>query len=266
MPSRLIEDCNPVSLCIMVTAHYADVVPFAVYIPLHNISIPSCNGFRARAGKGADDLLSPPQTFANVPSKKVKLTCDTTADENITVQANVQSPSPDRNVAQVTKPPGVSATFAVSCCALPALRVVLQGHCRLPEHFHSCPSTADIPPILRLPLRDPPSLTCHRDVDPTTTTQQLVGSLSLFFFFWFLGGALWSTPVASATASATSLGSSTSSYDASQHASPVVAFIIGFGIIMPASVLNAAGLNLTKLDHVSGSVPSMGLSSYVGLP
>lgn len=32
---------------------------------------------------------------------------------------------------------------------------------------------------------------------------------------------------------------------------PVVAFIIGFGIIILASVLNAAGLNLTKLDHVS---------------
>lgn len=32
---------------------------------------------------------------------------------------------------------------------------------------------------------------------------------------------------------------------------PVVAFIIGFGIIILASILNAAGLNLTKLDHVS---------------
>lgn len=65
-----------------------------------------------------------------------------------------------------------------------------------------------------------------------------------------------STPVASAAASATSVGSSTSSYDASQHASPVVAFIIGFGIILLASVLNAAGLNLTKLDHVrTSSIP-----------
>lgn len=65
-----------------------------------------------------------------------------------------------------------------------------------------------------------------------------------------------STSVASAAASATSLGSSTSSYDTSQHASPVVAFIIGFGIILLASVLNAAGLNLTKLDHVrTSSIP-----------
>ncbi|KAK0195503.1 hypothetical protein F5146DRAFT_1109694 [Armillaria mellea] len=34
------------------------------------------------------------------------------------------------------------------------------------------------------------------------------------------------------------------------HASPVVAFIIGLAIVLLASVLNAAGLNLTKLDHV----------------
>lgn len=33
-------------------------------------------------------------------------------------------------------------------------------------------------------------------------------------------------------------------------ASPVVAFIIGLAIVLLASVLNAAGLNLTKLDHV----------------
>ena len=32
--------------------------------------------------------------------------------------------------------------------------------------------------------------------------------------------------------------------------SPVVAFIIGFAIVLLASILNAAGLNLTKLDHV----------------
>jgi len=32
-------------------------------------------------------------------------------------------------------------------------------------------------------------------------------------------------------------------------ASPVVAFIIGLAIILLASILNAAGLNLTKLDH-----------------
>lgn len=35
------------------------------------------------------------------------------------------------------------------------------------------------------------------------------------------------------------------------HASPVVAFIIGLSIIILASILNAGGLNLTKLDHVS---------------
>jgi hypothetical protein len=34
------------------------------------------------------------------------------------------------------------------------------------------------------------------------------------------------------------------------HDSPVVAFIIGLAIILLASILNAAGLNLTKLDHV----------------
>jgi hypothetical protein len=37
------------------------------------------------------------------------------------------------------------------------------------------------------------------------------------------------------------------------HAKPVVAFIIGFAIVTLASVLNAAGLNLTKLDHVRTS-------------
>jgi len=35
-----------------------------------------------------------------------------------------------------------------------------------------------------------------------------------------------------------------------RHANPVVAFIIGLAIILLASILNAAGLNLTKLDHV----------------
>jgi len=34
------------------------------------------------------------------------------------------------------------------------------------------------------------------------------------------------------------------------QADPVVAFIIGLSIILLASILNAAGLNLTKLDHV----------------
>ncbi|KAH9830710.1 uncharacterized protein C8Q71DRAFT_716260 [Rhodofomes roseus] len=38
-----------------------------------------------------------------------------------------------------------------------------------------------------------------------------------------------------------------------QHANPVVAFIIGLAIILLASILNAAGLNLTKLDHVRTS-------------
>ncbi|KAI0743369.1 hypothetical protein C8Q80DRAFT_1257083 [Daedaleopsis nitida] len=37
------------------------------------------------------------------------------------------------------------------------------------------------------------------------------------------------------------------------HASPVVAFIIGLSIVTLASILNAAGLNLTKLDHVRTS-------------
>ena len=35
-----------------------------------------------------------------------------------------------------------------------------------------------------------------------------------------------------------------------RHGKPVIAFIIGLSIITLASVLNAAGLNLTKLDHV----------------
>lgn len=38
------------------------------------------------------------------------------------------------------------------------------------------------------------------------------------------------------------------------HASPVVAFIIGLGIVTLASIMNAAGLNLTKLDHVCRSL------------
>ncbi|KAK7053313.1 hypothetical protein VNI00_003939 [Paramarasmius palmivorus] len=37
------------------------------------------------------------------------------------------------------------------------------------------------------------------------------------------------------------------------HASPVVSFIIGLAIVILASILNAAGLNLTKLDHVRTS-------------
>ena len=42
-----------------------------------------------------------------------------------------------------------------------------------------------------------------------------------------------------------------------RHGSPVVAFIIGLSIIILASVLNAAGLNLTKLDHVCVSLPHL---------
>lgn len=38
------------------------------------------------------------------------------------------------------------------------------------------------------------------------------------------------------------------------HVNAVVAFIIGLSIVTLASVLNAAGLNLTKLDHVRGTV------------
>jgi hypothetical protein len=36
---------------------------------------------------------------------------------------------------------------------------------------------------------------------------------------------------------------------------PVVSFVIGLAIIILASILNAAGLNLTKLDHVCGLDP-----------
>jgi hypothetical protein len=43
--------------------------------------------------------------------------------------------------------------------------------------------------------------------------------------------------------------------DGIRHAKPVIAFIIGLSIIILASVLNAAGLNLTKLDHVLASSP-----------
>lgn len=44
-------------------------------------------------------------------------------------------------------------------------------------------------------------------------------------------------------------------YVPAHHASPVVAFIIGLAIVTLASVLNAAGLNLTKLDHVRALNP-----------
>ncbi len=42
-----------------------------------------------------------------------------------------------------------------------------------------------------------------------------------------------------------------------RHANTVIAFIIGLSIIILASVLNAAGLNLTKLDHVLASHPHL---------
>lgn len=46
-------------------------------------------------------------------------------------------------------------------------------------------------------------------------------------------------------------------------ASPVVAFIIGLAIILLASILNAAGLNLTKLDHVRVAIsPSFKANTY----
>lgn len=67
--------------------------------------------------------------------------------------------------------------------------------------------------------------------------------------------------MASTSSSISSLTSSTTSTSPSQtkssnntvtvhNVSPVVAFIIGLSIILLASILNAAGLNLTKLDHV----------------
>ena len=59
---------------------------------------------------------------------------------------------------------------------------------------------------------------------------------------------------------------------APQHGSPVVAFIIGLAIVLLASVLNAAGLNLTKLDHVRcfqtlapATVPPNGVGSTLEL-
>lgn len=43
---------------------------------------------------------------------------------------------------------------------------------------------------------------------------------------------------------------STLDYMSPPHPNPVVAFVIGLSIVLLASILNAAGLNLTKLDHV----------------
>lgn len=68
-----------------------------------------------------------------------------------------------------------------------------------------------------------------------------------------------STILASITATASSLASTPTDMpplDSSDdpvpahHASAVAAFIIGLVIVILASILNAAGLNLTKLDHV----------------
>lgn len=66
-----------------------------------------------------------------------------------------------------------------------------------------------------------------------------------------------SSSTTTATTTATSLvASSTASIPdvtdnvPAHHANPVVAFIIGFAIVLLASILNAGGLNLTKLDHV----------------
>ena len=41
-----------------------------------------------------------------------------------------------------------------------------------------------------------------------------------------------------------------------RHVNAVVAFMIGLGIVTLASIMNAAGLNLTKLDHVGVPSPS----------
>lgn len=58
------------------------------------------------------------------------------------------------------------------------------------------------------------------------------------------------TPAATATGvDSTSTISPTDDVPA-HHASPAVAFIIGLSIILLASILNAGGLNITKLDHV----------------
>lgn len=46
---------------------------------------------------------------------------------------------------------------------------------------------------------------------------------------------------------ASPMDSTTSAPSSSLH--PVVAFIIGLAIILGSSLMNAGGLNLTKLDH-----------------
>lgn len=58
---------------------------------------------------------------------------------------------------------------------------------------------------------------------------------------------------ASSTPAPTTLADHRADDVPAHHASPVVAFIIGLGIVTLASIMNAAGLNLTKLDHVRTS-------------
>ena len=68
------------------------------------------------------------------------------------------------------------------------------------------------------------------------------------------------TAVASATASVSNSLPSAITHDPpdpilepapAHHLNAVVGFMIGLGIVTLASIMNAAGLNLTKLDHVS---------------
>lgn len=54
----------------------------------------------------------------------------------------------------------------------------------------------------------------------------------------------------SSTAVPSSLPSVLSDPAPARRINPILAFIIGLAIILGASILNAAGLNLTKLDHV----------------
>ena len=81
----------------------------------------------------------------------------------------------------------------------------------------------------------------------------------LFTFFESPADAMNSSSFLAATASSSILPAPTvpalleqSPVDEvpAHHANPVVAFMIGLGIVMLASIMNAAGLNLTKLDHV----------------
>jgi hypothetical protein len=69
------------------------------------------------------------------------------------------------------------------------------------------------------------------DVIPAATTATIIASLT-------------STPSSSASALPEHIP---------KHGNATVAFIVGFAIVTLASVPNAAGLNLTKLDHVVGT-------------